>query len=62
VPVLPRTAIVADARQIFVVDAENITAIRVQAYPDAGIARVRALGRPTVAGLKELRARWDAAR
>ncbi|WP_431240466.1 allantoicase [Mycolicibacterium aichiense] len=58
--VLPRTHLVADARQVFVVDAPSITAIRVQAYPDGGIARVRALGRPTASGFAELRSRWDA--
>jgi allantoicase len=61
VPVLPRTRIAADARQIFSVDANGITGIRVQAYPDGGIARVRAFGRPTTAGVAELRDRWEAA-
>ncbi|AQT80145.1 allantoicase [Mycolicibacterium litorale] len=60
--VLPRTRLLADARQVYVVDAPAVTAIRVQAYPDGGIARVRALGRPTEAGLAQLRARWQAAR
>jgi len=61
VTVLPRTAVAPDARQQFVVDVEDISALRVQAYPDGGLARVRALGRPTAAGLAELRARWEAA-
>ncbi len=56
----PRTRVVADARQVFVVDAAAITAIRVQAYPDGGIARVRALGRPTASGFAELQSRWEA--
>ncbi|GAY13374.1 allantoicase [Mycobacterium sp. shizuoka-1] len=59
--VLPRTQLLPDARQVFVVAAEQITAIRVQAYPDGGIARVRALGRPTEAGLAQLREMWTAA-
>ncbi|MCX2929706.1 allantoicase [Mycobacterium sp. CVI_P3] len=59
--VLPRTRLIPDARQVFVVAAAAITAIRVQAYPDGGIARVRALGRPTEAGLRQLRDRWEAA-
>ncbi|WP_445170450.1 allantoicase [Mycolicibacterium sp. Dal123E01] len=59
--VVPRTRLLADARQVFVVDAAAITAIRVQAYPDGGIARVRALGRPTEEGLTLLRDRWEAA-
>jgi allantoicase len=60
VPVLARTRIAADARQMFVVDAQAITALRVQAYPDGGIARVRAIGRPTAAGFAALHSRWDA--
>ncbi|MGY4709259.1 allantoicase [Mycolicibacterium sp. CBM1] len=60
--VLPRTRLLPDARQVYAVAVEGITAIKVQAYPDGGIARVRALGRPTEAGLAELRSRWDAAR
>ena len=51
----------APARQIFSVDANGITALRVQAYPDGGIARVRAFGRPTTAGVAELRDRWETA-
>ena len=47
VEVLARTRIAPDARQVFVVDAAAITALRVQAYPDGGIARVRAFGTPT---------------
>ncbi|WP_422748563.1 allantoicase [Mycobacterium sp. WMMD1722] len=61
VPVLPRTALVADARQVFAVDADSVTALRVQAFPDGGIARVRAFGRPTPCGMRQLRRRWDAA-
>jgi allantoicase len=62
VPVLARTRIAADARQVFVVDAHAITALRVQAYPDGGIARVRAMGRPTPSGYAELRSSWEAAK
>ncbi|CAN5865686.1 allantoicase [soil metagenome] len=65
VPVLARTPLSADTRRVFVIDsgrAAGITALRVQAYPDGGIARIRALGRPTAAGLAELCTRWDAAR
>jgi allantoicase len=60
VPVLPRTRVVADARQLFVIDARDITALRLQAYPDGGIARVRAFGRPTRAGYADLCSRWEA--
>ena len=61
VPVLPRTRIAADNRQVFLVDARDVTALRVQAYPDGGIARVRAFGRPTPVGMERMRALWDAA-
>lgn len=61
VPILPRTRIAPDMRQVFVVDAENITAVRVRAYPDGGLARIRAYGRPTDAGMALLRSIWAAA-
>jgi allantoicase len=60
VEVLPRTCIAADARQVFVVSAADITALRVQAYPDGGLARVRAFGRPTDRGDALLKTMWEA--
>ncbi|MFG1934758.1 allantoicase [Mycobacterium sp. NPDC048908] len=60
VEVLARTRIAADARQVFIVDAANITALRVQAYPDGGLARVRAFGRPTDHGTELLKTLWEA--
>jgi allantoicase len=60
VEVLARTRIAPDARQVFVVDAADITALRVQAYPDGGIARVRAFGRPTEHGIAVLQTVWEA--
>ena len=60
VEVLARTRIAPDARQVFVVDAADITALRVQAYPDGGIARVRAFGRPTERGVALLQSMWEA--
>jgi allantoicase len=60
VAVLDRTRLAADARQVFAVDVKGITALRVQAYPDGGIARVRALGTPTEAGKALLRRQWEA--
>ncbi|MUL45357.1 allantoicase [Mycobacterium sp. CBMA293] len=59
VPVLARTPLIPDARQVFPVDASGLTALRVQAYPDGGIARVRALGVPTADGLRALQRRWE---
>jgi allantoicase len=60
VDVLARSRIAPDCRQVFVVDAHDITALRVQAYPDGGIARVRAFGRPTQNGMTHVQAMWDA--
>jgi allantoicase len=60
VPVLARTRITPDARQMFVVDAPNIAALRVQAYPDGGLARVRAFGTPTETGMALLQTMWEA--
>jgi allantoicase len=59
VQVLPRTRLVPDARQVFPIDVPGVTALRVQAYPDGGIARVRALGVPTADGLRTLEHRWE---
>jgi allantoicase len=61
VSVLGRTRLAADARQVFRTDARGITALRVAAYPDGGIARVRAIGVPTDAGLEQLRRQWERA-
>ncbi len=58
IPVLSRIQLAADARQVFVIDAPDVTALRVQAYPDGGIARVRAWGAPTEQGMQQLRGRW----
>jgi allantoicase len=60
VEVLPRTRVAPDARRVFVVAATGITALRVQAYPDGGIARVRAFGRPTEHGIALLQTMWEA--
>ena len=60
VDVLLRTPIAADTRQVFVVAATDIAALRVQAYPDGGLARVRAFGTPTEHGMSLLKSRWEA--
>jgi allantoicase len=59
VPVLPRTRLAADMRQVFTVDVREVTALRLQAYPDGGIARVRALGTPTADGMARLCRLWE---
>jgi allantoicase len=61
VEVLDRTRIAPDTRHVFVVDATDIAALRVQAYPDGGLARVRAFGRPTGHGAALLKGMWEAA-
>lgn len=62
VPVLARTPLAPDARHRFAIAVDDVCALRVQAYPDGGIARVRAIGTPTTAGMSSLRSRWDDAR
>jgi allantoicase len=62
VPVLERTALLPDMLRQFPVDVRNVTALRLQAYPDGGMARLRAWGRPTDTGLAELTARWSESR
>lgn len=57
--ILPRTGLVADSRQVFVVDVPDITALRIDAYPDGGIARVRAFGTPTAQGMVLLQQQWE---
>lgn len=59
VPVLPRTRLAADMRQVFAVDVRGVAALRLQAYPDGGIARVRALGTPTGDGMARLYRQWE---
>jgi allantoicase len=59
VEVLARTRIAPDARQVFVVDATDVAALRVQAYPDGGLARIRAFGRPTEHGVALLNSLWE---
>lgn len=61
IPVLERSALLPDMRRVFPVEARGVTALRLQAYPDGGLARLRALGRPTASGLADLQTRWAAA-
>ncbi len=62
VPLLARTPLAPDTRHRFAVSVDDVCALRVQAYPDGGIARIRAIGTPTPAGMAGLRSRWDEAR
>jgi allantoicase len=58
VPVRARTRLAADMRQVFAVDVKGVTALRLQAYPDGGIARLRAIGTPTSDGMAQLHRQW----
>lgn len=55
---LPRTRLQPDTRHRFVVDATEATAVRLDIYPDGGMARLRVLGTPTSDGLSHLRKVW----
>jgi allantoicase len=57
--VLPRTRLQPDTAHRFRVDvAEPVTHLRLDVFPDGGIARFRAFGRPTDDGMDRLSARW----
>jgi len=56
---LPRTALQPDTRHRFAVPGSPVTsAVRLDIYPDGGMARLRVLGRPTAAARGELAARF----
>lgn len=56
---LPRTPLLPDTRHRFVLEpAEPATDVRLDIYPDGGMARLRLWGGPTADGLDALRARW----
>jgi allantoicase len=60
-PLLGRTPLQPDTRHRFVVDgAAPATEVRLDVYPDGGMARLRLWGSPTESGLAALRERWDA--
>jgi allantoicase len=53
VPIVPRSALTGDSHNVFpVTDGRRFTHLRLSAYPDGGIARLRVLGQvvPTRAG------------
>ncbi|GAB2821843.1 allantoicase [Lentzea nigeriaca] len=56
--VLPRTRLQPDTRHRFVVDAVEATQVRLDIYPDGGMARLRVVGTPTSDGLDHLRTLW----
>lgn len=58
---LERTALQPDTRHRFRLDhSRPVTDIKMDIYPDGGMARLRAFGQLTEAGLHTVRERWDA--
>ncbi|WP_369140559.1 allantoicase [Modestobacter versicolor] len=59
VTLLPRTRLQPDTRHRFVLDgAPGVHAVRLDVFPDGGMARLRLWGRPTAAGRAGLGRRW----
>ncbi|WP_091949692.1 allantoicase [Trujillonella endophytica] len=60
VELLPRTPLQPDTRHRFVLPGDAaVTAVRLDVFPDGGMARLRLWGRPTDAGRAELYRRWQ---
>ena len=58
---LARTRLQPDTRHRFLVaDAEPVTHVRLEVFPDGGLARLRVLGEVTAAALAGLRDRFRA--
>ena len=58
-PLLPRTPLRPDTRhRVVLPDAVPATDVRLDVYPDGGMARLRLWGSPTDDGLAALRTRW----
>jgi allantoicase len=60
-PILPRTRLQPDTRHRFRIVAADVAAVRVEAFPDGGLSRVRLFGTPTAVGWADLRRRFEAA-
>ncbi|MCW2740081.1 MAG: allantoicase [Blastococcus sp.] len=59
VPLLPRTRLQPDTRHRFILDgAPSVEKVRLDVFPDGGMARLRLWGRPTAAGRASLGRRW----
>ena len=59
VELLPRTRLQPDTRHRFVLpDVPGVAGVRLDVFPDGGMARLRLWGRPTAAGRAELGRRW----
>jgi allantoicase len=60
---LPRVRLQPDTRQLFLVErAEPVTDVRLEVFPDGGLARLRVLGEITPEAMDSLHARYLAAR
>jgi len=60
---LPRTGLQPDTLHRFLVEpAEPVTHVRLEVFPDGGLARVRVLGEITPGGLSRMHERYVAAR
>jgi allantoicase len=58
-PLLPRTGLLPDTRHRFrLADTRPVTHVRLDVFPDGGIARLRLPGTLTEAGLADVRRRW----
>ncbi len=58
--ILPRTRLQPDTVHRFVLDTEAVvTHVRLDAFPDGGVARMRLYGSPTKAGTAELTRRYE---
>ncbi len=57
---MPRALVTGDARHAFTVSAgRRYTHVRVNIFPDGGVARLRLYGSLTEDGLAAVRRRWD---
>jgi len=56
---LPPTRLLPDATHRFRVSSQPATHVRLNIFPDGGVARLRLYGSLTEAGLTEARRRWD---
>jgi len=60
-PLLPRTSLLPDTPHRFrLASSRPVTHVRLDVFPDGGIARLRLHGSLTEAGLADVRRRWDA--
>jgi allantoicase len=57
-PLLPRTRLQPDTAHRFLLDGPAATHVRLDIFPDGGVARLRLFGSLTAGGLAALRQRW----